>query len=189
MYHLIRYLVALSARGKFINDFASPKKKRKTTKNVSKDEDEVYSNNKIQNVSCCIVSITSGTILYMSKAFPGRVKDDTIIHLTYNEWRHIYLDIGDILLGDNGFRGMEAFNIINTGGIEMPLSNLHSKYRVIVENLLGRSKVFKCLSEMSRYPGRLNEDQICNLNDHYWRAVVYVYFDIERTCVRNIFSL
>ncbi|EFA78810.1 hypothetical protein PPL_08274 [Heterostelium album PN500] len=42
---------------------------------------------------------------------------------------------------------MEAFNIINTGGIEMPLSNLHSKYRVIVENLLGRSKVFKCLSE------------------------------------------
>ncbi|EFA75168.1 hypothetical protein PPL_11242 [Heterostelium album PN500] len=35
---------------------------------------------------------------------------------------------------------MEAFNIINPdGGIEMPLSNLHSKYRVIAENLLGRS--------------------------------------------------
>ncbi|EFA85609.1 hypothetical protein PPL_01392 [Heterostelium album PN500] len=52
-------------------------------------------------------------------------------------------------------------------------------------NILGRSKVFKCLSEMFRYSGRLNEDQTCNLNDHYWRAVVYVYFDIERTCERR----
>eukprot|EP01132_Coremiostelium_polycephalum_P004194 gene4194-5249_t len=149
---------------------------------------DFYSNKKKQDsiTKLAIVSL-NGDILYVSPSFVGSQNDNVLISKTYDSWKKLVQEHGYYLLGDNRFSGRYENHIVDTGRDEdLKINRVHSKYRVIIENFFGRTKVFQCLT----LPFRSTKS--CQLIEHvleehqqYWSEVVYIYFDVEETKLRK----
>lgn len=138
-----------------------------------------YSAKKKQHsISILMVVDMTGRILYLSPSYPGSNNDIVIARETSSEWlTELENEWG---LADAGFRGLadDGWKVWTPPTKHNPLYNLHSSYRVIVEQRFAAIKKWRACGEKLRTPVR-NRHDLLRLHNQIWTIVAVLLNDYQ----------
>lgn len=111
-----------------------------------------FSKKKQRNtITKLIFTTTNGWICRLSDSYPGSLNDINLS--TFPEcWMHQQLYEGCVIIGDKGFRGLEAYSIYTIDGIHEENEGAFLRVRCTVENTILKIRKWKIIEDRFRRP-------------------------------------
>jgi hypothetical protein len=116
-----------------------------------------------------------GKVEFMSHSYNGSINDLNLIQMPENDIAK-YLTEDEFVLGDAGFRGMEAARVIayNEDEYEGAAGREFKRLRVVVENTIGAIKRWKICYHTFHGKHEGNEEKLLFWHDTVWRVCAWL---------------